>query len=145
MRCTVFGTGYLGATHAAGMAEIGHEVIGVDVDAGKVAKLGTAPDHMLRLLTSVPGQGSAVVTVLDPDTGPLARPYPAPLLAAHVPDTDPPKLAVAATFPSTAKPISPLAMSNHATRSAVLPASEAAGIAAVLVCPMAEKISCRIS
>ncbi|OBG87785.1 UDP-glucose 6-dehydrogenase [Mycobacterium sp. E802] len=39
MRCTVFGTGYLGATHAAGMAELGHEVIGVDIDPGKVAKL----------------------------------------------------------------------------------------------------------
>ncbi|TFV54387.1 UDP-glucose/GDP-mannose dehydrogenase family protein [Mycobacterium sp. PS03-16] len=39
MRCAVFGTGYLGATHAAGMAELGHEVIGVDVDPGKVAKL----------------------------------------------------------------------------------------------------------
>lgn len=41
MRCTVFGTGYLGATHAAGMAELGHEVIGVDVDPGKVAKLAS--------------------------------------------------------------------------------------------------------
>ncbi|MER7454343.1 UDP-glucose/GDP-mannose dehydrogenase family protein [Nocardia beijingensis] len=39
MRCTVFGTGYLGATHAACMAELGHDVIGVDVDPGKVAKL----------------------------------------------------------------------------------------------------------
>src|ERR1700737_3849895 len=39
MRCTVFGTGYLGATHAAGMAELGHEVVGVDIDPGKVAKL----------------------------------------------------------------------------------------------------------
>ncbi len=39
MRCSVFGTGYLGATHAAGMAEMGHHVIGVDVDPGKVAKL----------------------------------------------------------------------------------------------------------
>ncbi len=39
MRCTVFGTGYLGATHAAGMAELGHEVVGVDIDAGKIAKL----------------------------------------------------------------------------------------------------------
>ena len=39
MRCTVFGTGYLGATHAAGMAELGHEVIGVDIDPGKIAKL----------------------------------------------------------------------------------------------------------
>lgn len=85
------------------------------------------------------------MTVLDPDTGPLARPYPPPLLAAHVPDTDPPKLAVAATLPSTAKPISPLAMSNHATRSTVLPASEAAGIEAILVWPIAEKISCKIS
>ncbi len=45
MRCTVFGTGYLGATHAAGMAELGHEVVGVDIDPGKVAKLnsGDAP------------------------------------------------------------------------------------------------------
>ncbi|EID10551.1 UDP-glucose 6-dehydrogenase udgA [Mycobacterium xenopi RIVM700367] len=39
MRCTVFGTGYLGATHAAGMAELGHDVVGVDIDPGKVAKL----------------------------------------------------------------------------------------------------------
>ncbi|OBI47277.1 UDP-glucose 6-dehydrogenase [Mycobacterium kyorinense] len=39
MRCTVFGTGYLGATHAAGMAELGHDVVGVDIDPGKIAKL----------------------------------------------------------------------------------------------------------
>ncbi len=39
MRLTVFGTGYLGATHAACMAELGHEVVGVDVDPGKIAKL----------------------------------------------------------------------------------------------------------
>ncbi|HKV21248.1 MAG TPA: UDP-glucose/GDP-mannose dehydrogenase family protein [Mycobacterium sp.] len=39
MRCTVFGTGYLGATHAAGMAELGHEVLGVDIDPCKIAKL----------------------------------------------------------------------------------------------------------
>jgi UDPglucose 6-dehydrogenase len=38
-RIAVFGTGYLGATHAAGMAELGHEVIGVDIDAQKVARL----------------------------------------------------------------------------------------------------------
>ena len=39
MRITVFGTGYLGATHAACMAELGHEVLGVDVDESKLAKL----------------------------------------------------------------------------------------------------------
>jgi UDPglucose 6-dehydrogenase len=41
MRCTVFGTGYLGATHAAGMAALGHEVIGVDVDPSKIEKLSS--------------------------------------------------------------------------------------------------------
>lgn len=39
MRMTVIGTGYLGATHAACMAELGHEVIGVDVDEAKIASL----------------------------------------------------------------------------------------------------------
>ncbi|WP_082921183.1 UDP-glucose/GDP-mannose dehydrogenase family protein [Rhodococcus sp. D-6] len=38
-RIAVFGTGYLGATHAACMAELGHEVLGVDVDSSKLAKL----------------------------------------------------------------------------------------------------------
>ncbi|WP_330459313.1 UDP-glucose/GDP-mannose dehydrogenase family protein [Streptomyces sp. NBC_00820] len=47
MRLTVIGTGYLGATHAACMAELGHEVLGVDVDADKVAALraGRVPFH----------------------------------------------------------------------------------------------------
>src|ERR1700745_3221730 len=39
MRCTVCGTGSLGATQAAGMAELGHDVVGIDIDPGKVAKL----------------------------------------------------------------------------------------------------------
>ncbi|HYO32001.1 MAG TPA: 3-hydroxyacyl-CoA dehydrogenase NAD-binding domain-containing protein, partial [Nocardioidaceae bacterium] len=37
LRVTVIGTGYLGATHAACMAECGFQVLGVDVDQGKVA------------------------------------------------------------------------------------------------------------
>ncbi|MCQ9342932.1 UDP-glucose dehydrogenase family protein [Corynebacterium kozikiae] len=39
MRMTVIGTGYLGATHAACMAELGHEVLGIDVDEHKIAQL----------------------------------------------------------------------------------------------------------
>jgi UDPglucose 6-dehydrogenase len=39
MRMVVLGTGYLGATHAACMADLGHEVLGVDVDPAKIAKL----------------------------------------------------------------------------------------------------------
>ena len=39
LRLTVLGTGYLGATHAACMAELGFEVLGMDVDATKVTML----------------------------------------------------------------------------------------------------------
>lgn len=39
MRMSVIGTGYLGATHAACMAELGHQVMGVDVDAAKIEAL----------------------------------------------------------------------------------------------------------
>ena len=39
MRMTVIGTGYLGATHAACMAELGHEVLGIDVDQAKIDAL----------------------------------------------------------------------------------------------------------
>ncbi|MEV5824999.1 UDP-glucose/GDP-mannose dehydrogenase family protein [Spirillospora sp. NPDC052242] len=38
-RLTVIGTGYLGATHAACMADLGFEVLGLDVDEEKIARL----------------------------------------------------------------------------------------------------------
>lgn len=45
MKISVVGCGYLGAVHAAAMADLGHEVVGIDVDAAKIAQLaaGTAP------------------------------------------------------------------------------------------------------
>ena len=47
MRISVIGTGYLGVTHAACMADLGHDVIGIDIDAQKVAALneGVLPFH----------------------------------------------------------------------------------------------------
>jgi UDPglucose 6-dehydrogenase len=47
MRISVIGCGYLGAVHAASMAELGHEVVGIDVDADKIASLsqGKPPFH----------------------------------------------------------------------------------------------------
>src|SRR5688572_30140853 len=41
------GTGYLGATHAAAMAELGFDVIGVDTDPAKIELLssGRVPFH----------------------------------------------------------------------------------------------------
>ena len=56
MRMTVFGAGYLGATHATCMAEMGHEVLGVDVDAAKVQSLS-----------------DGVVPFFEPDLEPLLR------------------------------------------------------------------------
>ncbi len=38
----MIGCGYLGAVHAASMAELGHEVVGIDVDGPKVAGLAAA-------------------------------------------------------------------------------------------------------
>ena len=47
MIISVIGVGYLGAVHAAAMAELGHHVIGLDVDAERIAALqsGRAPFH----------------------------------------------------------------------------------------------------
>ena len=41
MRITVIGCGYLGAVHAAAMARLGHEVVGIDIDAEKIASLSS--------------------------------------------------------------------------------------------------------
>ena len=37
LRVSVIGTGYLGLTHAVCMADLGHEVLAIDVDADKIA------------------------------------------------------------------------------------------------------------
>lgn len=42
MKISVIGCGYLGAVHAAGMAELGHDVVGVDVDQAKVDRLNSS-------------------------------------------------------------------------------------------------------
>ncbi|GCD37233.1 UDP-glucose 6-dehydrogenase [Streptomyces chrestomyceticus JCM 4735] len=39
LKITVIGTGYLGATHAAAMAELGFEVLGLDINPAKIAML----------------------------------------------------------------------------------------------------------
>lgn len=42
MRISVIGCGYLGAVHAACMAKLGHEVVGIDVDERKISELSAA-------------------------------------------------------------------------------------------------------
>ena len=42
VRISVIGCGYLGAVHAASLTELGHDVVGIDVDERKVAHLSRA-------------------------------------------------------------------------------------------------------
>src|SRR6478609_9537273 len=70
MRVSVIGCGYLGAVHAASMAQLGHTVVGVDVDAAKVDLLasGTAPFYepgLPELLREV-GGGDRLAFGTDP-------------------------------------------------------------------------------
>ena len=43
LRLTVLGTGYLGITHAACMASLGFDVLGVDIDPGRSISLTPGP------------------------------------------------------------------------------------------------------
>ena len=45
----MIGTNYLGATHAAGMAEFGHQVIGVDIDVDRVKTLNSGRSHIFEV------------------------------------------------------------------------------------------------
>src|SRR4051794_34652446 len=62
MRISVFGCGYLGAVHAACMADLGHDVVAIDVLPEQVEALsrGEAPFYepgLDELLTSALGTG----------------------------------------------------------------------------------------
>ena len=72
MRISVFGCGYLGAVHAACMAKLGDEVVGIDVVEHQVASLsrGEAPFYE-------PGLAELLREALD--TGRLTVASEAPL------------------------------------------------------------------
>ena len=62
MKMSVIGCGYLGTVHASAMAELGHEVVGIDVDPSKIALLtnGTPPffePGLPEILTSAMASG----------------------------------------------------------------------------------------
>ena len=46
---SVIGTNYLGATHAAGLAEFGHQVIGIDIDVDRVKTLNAGQSHIFEV------------------------------------------------------------------------------------------------
>jgi GDP-mannose 6-dehydrogenase len=72
MRISVFGLGYVGSVTAAWLARAGHEVIGVDVNAEKVAMMnaGTPPvvePGLGELLAEVVGAGRLRATITAED------------------------------------------------------------------------------
>ena len=88
MRISVFGCGYLGAVHAACMAKLGHEVVGIDVVEGQVAALarGEAPFYepgLPELLTEASATGRLRFTTDASEAAAVsrrtsARSWPAP-------------------------------------------------------------------
>lgn len=60
MTLTVIGLGYLGATHAVAMAELGHNVIGIEADEKKLAALKSG-----RLPFFEPGLAEALQRVIE--------------------------------------------------------------------------------
>lgn len=58
MRVSVIGTGYLGATHATALAELGHDVVGIDVDEVQIKRLqaGEMPFYEPELAESLTSQ-----------------------------------------------------------------------------------------
>ncbi|TFC83000.1 UDP-glucose/GDP-mannose dehydrogenase family protein [Cryobacterium cheniae] len=62
MKISVIGCGYLGAVHASAMAELGHDVVGIDIDAHKIEQLaaGKPPFYepgLPEILTSARASG----------------------------------------------------------------------------------------
>lgn len=80
LKITVIGTGYLGATHAAAMAELGFEVLGLDVVPEKIEMLqrGEVPmfepglEELLR--KHVAGIEGSTSGSASPWTGPSSGP-----------------------------------------------------------------------
>ena len=62
MKISVIGCGYLGAVHASAMAELGHDVVGIDVDPAKITALSAGRTHFFEpglpeVLTSAMASG----------------------------------------------------------------------------------------
>lgn len=72
-RLTVLGTGYLGITHAACMAQLGFEVLGVDTNREKVIQLSGGDP-----LFSSPSLAGGSVTAWPPDDWPSPPPMRTP-------------------------------------------------------------------
>ena len=71
LRLTVLGTGYLGITHAACMASLGFDVLGVDTDARKVDQLNAG-----HLPIYEPGLGELLRSGLDSGRLAFTTSYP---------------------------------------------------------------------
>jgi UDPglucose 6-dehydrogenase len=74
LKITVIGTGYLGATHAAALAELGFEVLGLDVVPEKIEMLqrGEVPmyepglEELLRKhVAGIPGSSGRLRFTMD--------------------------------------------------------------------------------
>ena len=94
MRLTVIGTGYLGAVHAACMADLGHDVLGVDADARKVELLNKGQAPFFE-----PGVDDVLARSID--AGRLRFTPDTAAAAAFAPRTSPPATPSGTSWPPT--------------------------------------------
>src|SRR6266850_2143607 len=93
MRVSVFGLGYVGCVTAACLAKAGHTVVGVDVNAEKVAMINTATSPIVEpglpeLLREVVGTGRLrATTSSDQAVGEHAEPHTVVLRSTVLPGT----------------------------------------------------------
>lgn len=76
VRVTVIGLGYVGLTTAVGLATLGHEVTGVDVDRDRVAAIdaGVVPIHEPGLQAALERYGASITFTTALDEALVSRP-----------------------------------------------------------------------
>ncbi len=73
LRVSVIGTGYLGLTHAVCMADLGHQVLAIDVDTEKIAKAARGETPFFEPGLEPPRSASSVTCTSSASARPSPR------------------------------------------------------------------------
>jgi UDPglucose 6-dehydrogenase len=74
MKILVMGTGFVGLTHAAVCAELGHEVVAYDVDAARIAAYASGEPEAIERHVNEPGLAECIAVHMDENLRFVATP-----------------------------------------------------------------------